>query len=135
MVKIIHLYTARLHWKSNIKPHWENTCRFQPQGESSKVGLSLIIAKVHPRPQKETYPIVNRNILQLNRKNSATIACIGVDLGGSPGTCSPIIEKRPCIYHFLPPFAPPNILDCPPNIFDKSTPVATSNGLVGGGLK
>jgi len=24
--------------------------------------------------------------------------------GGSPGTCPPIIEKRPCIYHFLPPF-------------------------------
>src|SRR6218665_3120052 len=27
--------------------------------------------------------------------------------GGSPGTCPQIIEKRPCIYHFLPPFAPP----------------------------
>src|SRR6218665_2708784 len=47
---------------------------------------------------------------------------IGVDLGDSPGTCPPIIEKRPCIYHFLPPFSS-NILVCPPNIFDKSTPV------------
>src|SRR6218665_2215806 len=31
---------------------------------------------------------------------------IGVDLGGSPGTCPPIIEKRPCVYifhHLLPP--------------------------------
>src|SRR6218665_3735448 len=28
---------------------------------------------------------------------------IGVDLGGSSGTCPPIIEKRPCIYHFIPP--------------------------------
>src|SRR6218665_1438336 len=25
--------------------------------------------------------------------------------GGSPGKCPPIIEKCPCIYHFLPPFA------------------------------
>jgi len=31
---------------------------------------------------------------------------IGVDLGGgSPGKSPPIIEKRPCIYHFLPRFA------------------------------
>ena|SRR6218665_3741961 len=36
---------------------------------------------------------------------------IGVHLGG---TCPPIIEKRQCIYHFLPPSAPPNILVCPP---------------------
>ena len=42
---------------------------------------------------------------------------------GSPGTCPPIIENRPCIYHFLPPLAPSNILVCPPNIFVKSTPV------------
>ena len=48
--------------------------------------------------------------------------CIGVDSEGSPGTCPLIIEKRSCIYHFLPPF-PSNILVCPPNIFDKSTPV------------
>jgi len=27
------------------------------------------------------------------------------------------------IYHFLPPFALPNILVCPTNISDKSTPV------------
>src|SRR6218665_608421 len=26
--------------------------------------------------------------------------------GGSLGTCPPIIEKRPCIYHFLLPSAP-----------------------------
>src|SRR6218665_441903 len=51
------------------------------------------------------------------------VASIGVDFGGSLSTCPPIIEKRPCIYHFLPPFAP-NILVCPPNIFGKSTPVA-----------
>src|SRR6218665_2133743 len=37
----------------------------------------------------------------------ATYHCIGVDFGRSPGTCPSIIEKRPCIYHFLPPFAPP----------------------------
>ena len=36
-------------------------------------------------------------------------------LSGQPGHVPPIIEKRRCIYHFLPPFAP--------NIFDKSTPV------------
>src|SRR6218665_2828811 len=35
---------------------------------------------------------------------------IGVDFGGSPGTCPPIIEKRPCICHFLPPLPPPDIL-------------------------
>ena len=28
---------------------------------------------------------------------------IGVDFGGQPGHVPPIIEKRPCIYHFLPP--------------------------------
>src|SRR6218665_1689347 len=43
-------------------------------------------------------------------------------LAGSPGTCPPIIEKCPCIYHFLPYFSP-NILVCSPNVFDKSTPV------------
>src|SRR6218665_2670394 len=32
-------------------------------------------------------------------------AIIGVDLGGGPGHVPPIIEKRPCIYYFLPPFA------------------------------
>jgi len=31
---------------------------------------------------------------------------IGVDFGGCPGMCPPIIEKFPCIYHFLPPSAP-----------------------------
>ena len=51
----------------------------------------------------------------------ATMA-IGVDLGGQPGNMSPIIEKRPCIYHFLTPFAP-LLLVYPPNIFDKSMPV------------
>jgi len=41
---------------------------------------------------------------------------IGVDfLGGSQGMWPPIIEKRPCVYHFLPTF-PPNILVCPPKI-------------------
>src|SRR6218665_1353503 len=25
---------------------------------------------------------------------------IGVDFGGSPVMCTPIIEQRPCIYHF-----------------------------------
>src|SRR6218665_1433859 len=28
-------------------------------------------------------------------------------LKGKPGMCPPIIENRSCIYHFLPPFAPP----------------------------
>jgi len=35
----------------------------------------------------------------------------------------PIIEERPCIYRLLPPSFPTDILVCPPNIFDKSTPV------------
>src|SRR6218665_3797461 len=51
---------------------------------------------------------------------------IGVDFGGSLGTCPPIIENCPCIYHFLPPFHP-SILVCPPNIFDKSTPLALAH--------
>src|SRR6218665_593182 len=33
-------------------------------------------------------------------------ATIGVDLGRQPGHVPQIIEKRPCIYHFLPPFLP-----------------------------
>src|SRR6218665_1946183 len=43
---------------------------------------------------------------------------ICVDIGGQPGHVPPIIEKRPCIYHYLPPSRnpPPNILVCPPNI-------------------
>jgi|SRR6218665_1099568 len=49
--------------------------------------------------------------------------CIGVDFGGSPGTCLQIIEKQSCIFHFSSPFASPNILVCPPNSFDKTTPV------------
>src|SRR6218665_1206178 len=33
---------------------------------------------------------------------------IGVDFGGQPGHGPlPIIQKHPCISHFLPPFAPP----------------------------
>src|SRR6218665_521153 len=38
-------------------------------------------------------------------------------LSGQPGHVPPIIEKRPCIYHFSSPFAT--------NIFDKSMPVCT----------
>src|SRR6218665_2037114 len=34
------------------------------------------------------------------------LTSIGVDLG-QPGHVPPIIEKRPCIYHFLPPSGPP----------------------------
>src|SRR6218665_1163601 len=49
---------------------------------------------------------------------------IGVDLGGGqPGHVPPIIEKRPGIYHFLPCTFSPIFWFCPPNIFDKSTPV------------
>ena len=47
---------------------------------------------------------------------------MGVDFWEETGHVPPIIEKLPCIYHFLPPSAP-NTLVCPPNIFDKSTPV------------
>src|SRR6218665_2859711 len=32
---------------------------------------------------------------------------------GSPGTCPQIIEKHPCIYHFLPPFAAPQYFGLP----------------------
>src|SRR6218665_3913102 len=77
---------------------------------------------------------LNISILRATRRPTRPIRClygcalfcsiiyaIGVDLGGCPGTCPPIIEKRLCIYHFLPPFAP-QYLVCPPNIFDKSTP-------------
>ena len=53
------------------------------------------------------------------------IPLIGVNFGAARAR-APIIEKRPCIYHFLPPF-PPNILVRPPNIFDKSTPVIPLN--------
>src|SRR6218665_1339417 len=49
-------------------------------------------------------------------------ASIGVDFGGQPGHVPPIIEKRPCIYHFFYHLSP-NILFCSPNIFDKSMPV------------
>src|SRR6218665_732101 len=44
---------------------------------------------------------------------------------GGPGHVPPISEKRPCVYHLLPPF-PANILVCQPNIFHKSTPVVTT---------
>src|SRR6218665_1851246 len=64
-------------------------------------------------------------MVQLNTAESwcsrVSVIFIGVDLGGSPGTCPPIIEKRPCIYHFY--HLSPSILVFPPNIFDKSTPV------------
>ena len=56
------------------------------------------------------------------------IATIGVNLGGQPGHMPPIIEKRRCIYHFFTTL-PPNILVCPPNIFDKSAPVIATVGL------
>src|SRR6218665_250269 len=65
------------------------------------------------------------SFLLLLRPSGEQDTCISTHrrrLGGSPGTCTPIIEKRPCIYYFLPPFAP-NILVCLPNMFDKSTPV------------
>src|SRR6218665_1667559 len=68
---------------------------------------------------------VSRYVLyseQLLVPHCSLLYCIGADFGGIPGTFPPIIEKRPCIYHFLPPFSP-NILVCPNNIFDKSTPV------------
>src|SRR6218665_259184 len=49
------------------------------------------------------------------------LICISVDLGGQPGHVPSVIEKRPCIYHFLPPFAPQYF--GLPQYFDKSTPV------------
>src|SRR6218665_3680708 len=36
------------------------------------------------------------------------IVLIGADLGGSPGTCSPIIEKRPCSFHLIKIFITPS---------------------------
>src|SRR6218665_2622760 len=39
-----------------------------------------------------------------DRSGSKEHVTIGVNFGGSPGTCppnAPIIENRPCIYHFL----------------------------------
>src|SRR6218665_664821 len=49
------------------------------------------------------------------------LAPTGVDLGAA-GTRAPIIEKHQCrpIHPLLTPFYP-NILVCPPNIFEKST--------------
>ena len=47
---------------------------------------------------------------------------IGVDFGGSPGTCPKLLKNAHVfitLYHLLPP----NILVCPTNIFDKSTPL------------
>src|SRR6218665_3086471 len=48
---------------------------------------------------------------------------IGAELAGA---APPIIEKRLSIYHFYH-LLPPNILICPPNIFDKSTPLMRHN--------
>src|SRR6218665_2318508 len=49
--------------------------------------------------------IFNRRRISIRRLRRAGIC---VDLGGSrePWHVPPIIENRPCIYHFLPPFAP-----------------------------
>jgi len=67
--------------------------------------------------------VLPKRLCNLKKNDHYQSYLLGVDFRvGSPGMCPPIIEKRPCICHFLPPCAPPNILVCPPNIFDKSTP-------------
>src|SRR6218665_3156283 len=52
---------------------------------------------------------VGHGFLALSYKNIVvclrTVRHIGVDFGGKH--VPPIIENRPCIYHFLSPFAPP----------------------------
>ena len=51
-------------------------------------------------------PIRCPHILNFHYKIIALTVSIGVDFGGQPGHVPPIIEKRPCIHHFLPPSAP-----------------------------
>ena len=58
---------------------------------------------------------------------------IGVDFGRQPGHGPPIVEKRPCTHHFYH-LLPLNILVCPPNTFDKSTPVRGFFGFYEGGF-
>jgi len=45
---------------------------------------------------------------------------------GSPGTCPPIIEKRPCIYNFLPPS--PKYFGLPTQYFWQVYASGTYNG-------
>src|SRR6218665_2616782 len=42
--------------------------------------------------------------------------CIGIDLVAARSR-APIIEKRQCIYHFLPPSAPPQYFGLPTKYF------------------
>jgi len=57
----------------------------------------------------------NNSFLQLFKVNFANytksiavgrLVTIGVDFGGNPGTCPPIIEKRLCFHQLLPPLPP-----------------------------
>src|SRR6218665_2470929 len=50
--------------------------------------------------------VLRRGLLSVIQVTCMVVMTIGVDLGGSPGTCPPIIGNRPCIYYFLPPFPP-----------------------------
>jgi len=66
---------------------------------------------------------INNNII--NNKQVMIIGTeinIGVDFGGSPGTCTPIIRIAHAFITFNH-LLPPNILLCPPNILNKSTSV------------
>src|SRR6218665_2443907 len=56
----------------------------------------------------------------MSRTNQqVTMVTVGVDFGGSPDTCPPINAHAFITFYHLSP----NILVCPLNIFDKSTPV------------
>src|SRR6218665_1221029 len=46
---------------------------------------------------------------------------------GQPGHVLPQQLRNAHAFITLPPSAPPNILVCPPNIYDKSTPVPTAS--------
>src|SRR6218665_2684834 len=74
---------------------------------------NVILLKSMPGMSKITIVSNNPNC-SLLQKGETIQSCkvvahtiIGVVLGAQPGYVPPIIDKCPCIYHFLPPFAPP----------------------------
>jgi len=106
-VEPVNIFKSENHFLYNIPTYYlhlldpnSNRISIQEAKWYSKI-ISKVMYTVNCLPDTEfSY------YFELHTVNSTNRYCHRRRLGGSPGTCPPIIEKRPCIYHFLPPFAP-----------------------------
>ena len=83
-------WNRKTHWRKKSKKKNKWITRYRHKGDKERRGFE----------KDEALWSRSRRMRTKRRKS------IGVDLEGQPGHVPSIIEEGPCIYHFLPPFAP-----------------------------